>query len=114
LAAASYMIYLTSLMRFLNCLFFLVGVALLSGSPEEDAKTRKQKKATNVCSFRIALHDPGLGIKLSLEECAPYISGVRTRVRWRAEIDIQCHFVRVVNMKLHVVPTAEISCFDFR
>ncbi|CAB3998610.1 Hypothetical predicted protein [Paramuricea clavata] len=47
LAAASYMIYLTSLMRFLNCLFFLVGVALLSGSPEEDAKTRKQKKATN-------------------------------------------------------------------
>jgi hypothetical protein len=30
-----------------------VGVALLSGTPEEDAKTRKQKKAANVGSFNV-------------------------------------------------------------
>ena len=30
---------------------FVEGVALLSGTPEEDAKTRKQKKVTNVCTL---------------------------------------------------------------
>ena len=42
---------------------FVEGVALLSGTPEEDAKTRKQKKVTNVCTLE---HKKSRGFRIDV------------------------------------------------
>ena len=45
--------FLDNKRNFLKCFRLNTGVALLSGTPEEDAKTRKQKKAANVSRLKV-------------------------------------------------------------